>query len=122
MDGTESPLRSTDAKSTRRSRSCIIIGAGLAAAHYLSRRRWSVTVLEKNPQRIKPLAIVSQPWQHAEPLGGAYAFYRPGQWFSVRPTLQAPHGHVRFSGEHLADWQGFMEGAVITGFEAARKL
>ena len=76
----------------------------------------------KNPQRIKPLAMVSQPWQHTQPLGGAYAFYRPGQWFSVRPALQAPHGHVRFAGEHIADWQGFMEGAVITGFEAARKL
>jgi monoamine oxidase len=76
----------------------------------------------KNPQRIKPLAIISQPWQLTRPLGGAYAFYRPGQWFSVRPALQAPHGHVRFAGEHLADWQGFMEGAVITGFEAARKL
>ena len=76
----------------------------------------------KNPQHIKPLAMISQAWQRAAPLGGAYAFYRPGQWFSVRPKLQAPHEHVRFAGEHLADWQGFMEGAVITGFEAARKL
>jgi len=42
-------LPSTDAKSKRRPKSCIIIGAGLAglaAAHYLARRRWSVTVLE----------------------------------------------------------------------------
>jgi hypothetical protein len=72
VDGTESPLRSTDAKSKRRS-SCIIIGArlaGLAAAHYLSRR-------------------ISQTWQRAGPLGGAYAFDRPGQWFSVRPTLHS---------------------------------
>ena len=76
----------------------------------------------KNPQSIKPLAMISQIWQRAEPLGGAYAFYRPGQWFSVRPRLQAPHEHVHFAGEHLADWQGFMEGAVITGFAAARKL
>jgi hypothetical protein len=31
MDGTESPLRSTDAKSTRRTPSCTLTGAGLAA-------------------------------------------------------------------------------------------
>lgn len=40
---------SKDAQSTRHRRSCLIIGAGLAglaAAHYLARRRWSVTVLE----------------------------------------------------------------------------
>ena len=42
-------LRSRDAKRTHCRKSCIIIGAGLAglaAAHYLSRRRWSVIVFE----------------------------------------------------------------------------
>jgi hypothetical protein len=29
---------------------------------------------------------------------------------------------VLFAGEHLADWQGFMEGAVVTGEEAAKAL
>src|SRR5258706_9701 len=48
-----------------------------------------------------PLAIVRQAWQ-AEPwIGGAYAFYRPGQWFTIRPILSRPHGRVRFAGEHL---------------------
>jgi len=27
-----------------------------------------------------------------------------------------------FAGEHLADWQGFMEGAVVTGEETAKAL
>jgi monoamine oxidase len=36
--------------------------------------------------------------------------------------LRKPHGKVLFAGEHLADWQGFMEGAVVTGEEAARAL
>jgi monoamine oxidase len=40
----------------------------------------------------------------------------------VRPLLQKPHGKVLFAGEHLADWQGFMEGAVVTGEEAAAAL
>lgn len=50
---------------------------------------------------------------------GAYAMYRPGQWFGIREALRAPEGRVFFAGEHLADWQGFMEGAIETGEAAA---
>jgi monoamine oxidase len=67
-------------------------------------------------------AIQSMPWQRDRYTGGAYAVYRPGQWFTVRTALQRPHGKVLFAGEHLADWQGFMEGAVVTGEEAAKAL
>ena len=66
--------------------------------------------------------IQSMPWQRDRYTQGAYAVYRPGQWFTVRPTLQRPHGKVLFAGEHLADWQGFMEGAVVTGEAAAQAL
>lgn len=62
-------------------------------------------------------------WQRDDCIGGAYAFYRPGQWFNVRPTLQRPHQHVSFAGEHLSEaWQGFMEGAIETGEAAADAL
>jgi monoamine oxidase len=73
------------------------------------------------PSRIKrtALAIKQQPWQRDRFTGGAYAFYRPGQWFTVRPTLLRPYKNVFFAGEHVADWQGFMEGAVVTGKAAA---
>lgn len=67
-------------------------------------------------------AITSYAWQRDAFTRGAYALYRPGQWFGVRPILQRPHGKVLFAGEHLADWQGFMEGAVVTGEEAAKAL
>ena len=50
---------------------------------------------------------------------GAYALYGKGQWFKLRPALAKPFGHVYFAGEHLGDWQGFMEGAVETGQHAA---
>ncbi|WP_245957737.1 FAD-dependent oxidoreductase [Niabella yanshanensis] len=53
---------------------------------------------------------------------GAYALYGPGQWFSLRPILSRPFKHVHFAGEHLADWQGFMEGAINTGEEAAFQI
>lgn len=66
--------------------------------------------------------IVSAAWQRDAHTRGAYALYRPGQWFTIRPLLQQPHGKVLFAGEHLADWQGFMEGAVNTGEAAANML
>jgi monoamine oxidase len=53
---------------------------------------------------------------------GAYALYGKGQWFRVMPILKRSHIHTLFAGEHLADWQGFMEGAVVTGEEAAGKI
>ncbi len=53
---------------------------------------------------------------------GAYALYGVGQWFRVMPILKRSHIHTHFAGEHLADWQGFMEGAINTGEEAAGKI
>lgn len=66
--------------------------------------------------------ITSYAWQRDKYTDGAYALYRPGQWFGIRPILQRPHGKILFAGEHLADWQGFMEGAIETGESAARSL
>ena len=68
------------------------------------------------------VAICAQPWQADEYTQGAYALYRPGQWFGIRAILQEPHLRVYFAGEHLADEQGFMEGAVATGQNAAEAI
>ena len=65
---------------------------------------------------------IDQPWQDDPWVHGAYAMYRPGQWFRVRPLLEQPHGKVLFAGEHLGECQGFMEGAVSTGEIAANHL
>jgi monoamine oxidase len=75
---------------------------------------------ERAPQLAR--ATTSFAWQRDRYTRGAYALYRPGQWFTLRPLLQRPHGKVLFAGEHLAEWQGFMEGAVVTGEEAAASL
>jgi monoamine oxidase len=41
----------------------------------------------------------------------------------LQSILASAHGKVLFAGEHLdSDWQGFMEGAVSTGEEAAKHL
>ena len=65
------------------------------------------------------LAIEQEAWQADRFTQGAYAFYRPGQWFTVMPALKKRFGRVLFAGEHIAEWQGFMEGAVVTGYKAA---
>src|SRR5439155_425345 len=81
-----------------------------------------VSVSRTKERQIVAIDVKSQPWQKVSWIGGAYAFYRPGQWFTVRPALQRAHGRVLFAGEHLADLQGFMEGAcVAAGHPPARR-
>lgn len=61
-------------------------------------------------------------WGTDEYSMGAYALYGKSQWFDVMPLLKEKVGNIYFSGEHVADWQGFMEGAINTGEEAAADI
>ncbi|MEO8404887.1 MAG: FAD-dependent oxidoreductase [Chitinophagaceae bacterium] len=61
-------------------------------------------------------------WGNDQYSYGSYALYGKGQWFRLRPILERSHVHTHFAGEHLADWQGFMEGAIDTGEAAAGKI
>jgi monoamine oxidase len=72
--------------------------------------------------KVRALAVKRHPWQEDKFTGGAYALYRPGEWFRIQPALARPYHRVRFAGEHIADWQGFMEGAVVTGQAAATSI
>jgi len=80
----------------------------------------------KKKRRVKVLDVERQAWQSVQDdpyTGGAYAFYRCGQWLTVLPALSKPHKRVYFAGEHLSEnWQGFMEGAVETGQDVADAL
>jgi monoamine oxidase len=61
-------------------------------------------------------------WGIDEYTKGAYALYGKGQWFSVMPVLREKLNNIYFAGEHIADWQGFMEGAVNTGEDAVKEI
>lgn len=61
-------------------------------------------------------------WGKDEYSYGAYAQYGIGQWFNVMPVLKKPFQLVHFAGEHLADWQGFMEGAINSGEEVVEQM
>jgi monoamine oxidase len=78
-------------------------------------------VPKREQHNVRVIDQIQMPWQRT-PIGGAYALYRPGQWFGIRKLLGQSHGRVHFAGEHLADWQGFMEGAVETGQSAAKTI
>jgi len=65
---------------------------------------------------------VSYYWGSDDYSQGAYAIYNKHQWLDVREELNKNHNRVYFAGEHLADWQGFMEGAINSGEEAADKI
>lgn len=66
--------------------------------------------------------LVSYYWGSDDFTQGAYAIYNKHQWLQVRAELNKNHDRVYFAGEHLADWQGFMEGAINSGEDAAEKI
>ena len=53
---------------------------------------------------------------------GSYTCYRPGQFTSIAGNEGKPVGNLFFAGEHadsFYSWQGFMEGAALSGIAAA---
>ncbi len=70
----------------------------------------------------KIIKQVNYYWGEDEFSKGSYAVYGKGQWFGIQPILRRSFLHTHFAGEHLADWQGFMEGAIETGETAAGKI
>ena len=56
---------------------------------------------------------------------GSYTCYRPGQFTTVAGLEALPAGNVYFAGEHansFYEWQGFMEGAALSGIDAAAAI
>ncbi|MBX3303190.1 MAG: FAD-dependent oxidoreductase [Nitrospira sp.] len=56
---------------------------------------------------------------------GSYTCYRPGQFTAIAGLEGVPAGNLFFAGEHtnsFYEWQGFMEGAALSGITAARSI
>jgi monoamine oxidase len=56
---------------------------------------------------------------------GSYTCYTPGQFTTVAGHEGTPVGNLHFAGEHadsFYSWQGFMEGACLSGLRAAREI
>jgi monoamine oxidase len=56
---------------------------------------------------------------------GSYTCYKPGQFTTIAGLEGLPVGNVFFAGEHANSfhvWQGFMEGACLSGVDAATAI
>ena len=56
---------------------------------------------------------------------GSYTCYRPGQFTSIAGNEGKPVGNLLFAGEHtnsFYEWQGFLEGAALSGIDAATAI
>ncbi len=56
---------------------------------------------------------------------GSYTCYKPGQFTTIAGNEGKPVGNLFFAGEHansFYEWQGFMEGAALSGIDAANAV
>jgi monoamine oxidase len=56
---------------------------------------------------------------------GSYTAYMPGQFTTIAGLEGLPVGNLYFAGEHansFYDWQGFMEGAALSGIDVATAI
>ena len=56
---------------------------------------------------------------------GSYTCYTPGQFTTIAGHEGQPVGNLFFAGEHansFYEWQGFMEGAALSGVDAAAAI
>lgn len=93
--------------------------------------QWSederVRVIEDDMRRVHSvdaatLGWFSRSWSADPSFGGSYAVYEPGQVTRFWKVLREPWGRVHLAGEHVATCTGYMEGAVESGDNVARRL
>ncbi len=72
----------------------------------------------------EPREYLERDWNAEEFTRGCYgAHFAPGVWTSYGAALREPVGRVHWAGaEHATRWNGYMEGAVRSGEEVARRL
>lgn len=61
-------------------------------------------------------------WPSNPLMKGSYTCYLPGQFTTIAGNEGKSVGNLHFAGEHansFYEWQGFMEGAVLSGLDAA---
>ncbi len=63
-------------------------------------------------------------WSSGDPhIGGAYSYLKTGQYTGFNGIQSRRHGNLHFAGEHTSvDFQGFMEGALRSGYRCAAEI
>lgn len=73
------------------------------------------------PAAAKPQQFIEMNWAQEPWTRGCYGgFLPPGVWTDYGQALRTPHGRIHWAGaEHASIWNGYMDGAVRSGEEAA---
>jgi monoamine oxidase len=53
---------------------------------------------------------------------GAYAWFKPGEMTELMPHIATPERRIHFSGDHTSQSPGWMNGALQSGFRAAKEI
>ncbi|MDJ1502489.1 NAD(P)/FAD-dependent oxidoreductase [Xanthocytophaga agilis] len=93
----------------------------LSTEQKISRICQSLTPAFGDTESLAEMAVCYY-WADDKITQGAYAIYDVNQWYGIREVIAQSFKHVVFAGEHIAEWQGFMEGAIQTGEDAALAL
>jgi monoamine oxidase len=81
-------------------------------------------VLARRDRRGRVLAHVEN-WSRLEGFGGGYTNNQPGYFTTLEGLYAMPAGNLFFAGEHtdsFYSYQGFMEGALLSGARAADEV
>ncbi len=76
------------------------------------------------PRAATPVEYVERDWAGEEFTRGCYgAHFAPGVWTGFGPALREPVGRVHWAGAECSPvWNGYMEGAVLSGEATAREV
>jgi monoamine oxidase len=76
------------------------------------------------PRAASPVEYVERDWTTEEFTRGCYgAHFAPGVWTGFGPALREPVGRVHWAGTECSPvWNGYMEGAVLSGEATAREV
>ena len=59
----------------------------------------------------------------AEPFSrGAYAWFKPGEMTDMMPHVPTPEARIHFAGGHTSQFPGWMNGALQSGYRAAKEI
>jgi len=62
-------------------------------------------------------------WRDDQWTRGSYAYWKVGQWSSIRGIEPCPQGTCHFAGEHTSlEYQGYLNGAVESGQRVAKEI
>ena len=98
----------------------------LEASQYLADLNFVFPGAHAAARRVQGSVVAHLEHWPSSPLAlGSYTCYKPGQFTSIAGLEGLPVGNVFFAGEHANSfyvWQGFMEGAALSGVDVAAAI